>query len=387
MSAPTPLPDLSSFLTVNDFEEQALARLPTATAGYYRSGSDSGDALSRNRAAWKSLALLPRILRNVSSISTAVTLNSGLKLPTPIAIAPTAFNLLASKCGEVGSARAAAALGALYVLSNWATTSVEGIAKGVEGVHPGGPRWLQLYVYKTRGITEKLIHRASKAGFTGLVVTTDTPVLGFRHADARNNFHLPPDMKLANFDDADMPVPKDGGSALAALVDAQMDSSLTWSDIAWIKGVAKEAGGLSVIVKGLHRADDAQLAVRAGVDGIIVSNHGGRQCGSTPGTAEMLPGVVKAVEGSGVDVFVDGGIRTGSDVVKALALGAKACFLGRPALWGLAVGGEPGVKKVLNLLQEDLVRNMALVGASSVEDLDPSLVTVPTFTPPFQSRL
>ena len=235
----------------------------------------------------------------------------------------------------------------------------------------GGPLWFQLYVYKDRGATTALIERAEAAGCRALVLTVDAQIWGRREADVRNNFKLPPGLSVANLADYAKEMFPSGlpGSGLAAYVSQMLDPSLSWKDLAWLRGQTK----LPILLKGIVRADDGKLAVAHGADGIIVSNHGGRQLDTAPATIEALPRVVEAVEGK-IPVLIDGGVRRGTDVVKALALGAQAALIGRPILWGLAADGENGAFRVLELLKAEFDLAMALCGARTVGEIDQSLL-------------
>lgn len=249
-------------------------------------------------------------------------------------------------------------------VSTLATRSLEEVAAAATG-----PLWFQLYVYRDRAVTERLIARAEAAGYRALVVTVDTPRLGRRERDHRNGFTLPPGLSIANFtEDADRAGLERYGS-LAAYASAQLDPSLTWESIEWFRKRTR----LPIVLKGIARADDARRAVGCGADGVWVSNHGGRQLDGCEAAVLALPAVADAV-GSGAEVYVDGGIRRGSEVVKALALGARAVFVGRPVLWGLAVGGERGVRRVLDLLREEVALSLALAGCADLRSADRSLV-------------
>ncbi|CAN0502589.1 unnamed protein product [Ectocarpus sp. 12 AP-2014] len=270
----------------------------------------------------------------------------GQKISSPICIAPTAMQRMAHDSGECATAGAAAKAGALMTLSSWSTTALEDVAKAGG---PGGARWFQLYVYKDRKITEQLVKRALAAGYTALAVTVDTPVLGRREADMRNRFKLPEHLTMGNFvsaGGAHASGTKDGGndSGLAAYVASLIDRTLDWNDIKWLRTIC---GSMKIVVKGVMTAEDAAESVRQGVDGIWVSNHGARQLDTTPATIEVLPEVVAAVSGR-CEIYLDGGICRGTDVFKALALGAKAVFIGRPVLWGLAHSVSKGLTVLLS---------------------------------------
>jgi 4-hydroxymandelate oxidase len=352
-------------LTVRDYRRAARARLSPAAWDYFRSGADAQVTLRANRRAFARWSLYYRVLVDVSAPRLATTL-LGQPVTMPILIAPTAYQRLAHPDGELGVAEAAAAAGTVYVVSTLATTSLEDIARAA----PTGLRWFQLYVHKDRGLTRALVERAYAAGYRALVLTVDTPRLGRRLADERNGFALPPGLRMANLTaDAGAAHAVDGGSALAHFFAARHDASLTWRDVEWLRSVAP----LPLVVKGVVRPDDALRAVEAGAAAVIVSNHGGRQLDGAPATLEALPPIVDALAGR-AEVLLDGGVRWGTDVLKALALGARAVLVGRPILWGLAVGGRAGVAEVLALLRDDLERAMALGGCPDLDAIDVSLV-------------
>jgi isopentenyl diphosphate isomerase/L-lactate dehydrogenase-like FMN-dependent dehydrogenase len=253
------------------------------------------------------------------------------------------------------------------VASTMATRSLEDIARAASG-----PLWFQLYVYRDRSISESLVRRAEAAGYQALVLTVDAPRLGYRERDLRNGFGLPPHLRMANFvedESSDVSRREQGASALAVHAAAMFDAGLTWEALTWLRGVTR----LPVLVKGVLTAEDAMLAVEHGANGIIVSNHGGRQLDSAPATIEALPEVVDAVAGR-CEVYLDGGIRRGTDVLKALGLGARAVLIGRPVLWGLAVGGASGAHHVLELLRAELELAMMLSGRPNMASIDRSMV-------------
>lgn len=259
-------------------------------------------------------------------------------------------------------------MGTGMMLSSWATSSIEEVAEAA----PGGLRWLQLYVYKDREVTKSLVKRAERAGYKGIFVTVDTPFLGRRIDDVRNKFQLPPHLRLKNFSSNNLDFSgRDFGedSGLAVYVANAIDASVNWEDIKWLRGLTS----LPIVAKGILRADDAKEAVKLGVDGILVSNHGARQLDGVPATIDILPEIVEAVEGK-VEVFLDGGIRKGTDILKALALGAKAVFIGRPLIWGLVYQGEEGAKEVLQMLKEEFRLAMALTGCRTVKEIGRTLI-------------
>jgi 4-hydroxymandelate oxidase len=351
-------------LRLDAFEVLAREALPQMVYDYYAGGADDEVTLRLNRAAYRTLSLRPRVLTDVGRVDTSVEL-LGERLSMPVLLAPTAFQRLADPEGERASARAARAAGTLMVASTLSTTTVEETAAAAPG-----PLWFQLYVYRDREISRDLVQRARDAGCTALVLTVTIPVQGNRERDARNRFRLPAGYEMANFAgrvQADFPEAE--GSAFDRFIAEQFDPTLTWEAVEWLR----EVSGLPVLVKGILDPDDARLAVEHGAAGVIVSNHGGRQLDTAEPTILALPRVVGAVEGR-APVLVDGGIRRGTDVVKALALGARAVLIGRPYLWGLAAGGEAGVTRVLELLRRELERTLALVGAASPADVDPERV-------------
>lgn len=353
---------LSELLTVRDFERAARRTLTKQAYDYYRSGADAERTLRQNTRAFRRWTLRPRVLVDVAERDLSIEL-LGERFPSPIGVAPTAYHKLATGDGEAASARACAASGALMVVSTLATMTLEDVAAAAPG-----PKWFQLYVHRDRGFTRSLVERALAAGYRALALTADTPLLGRRLRDVRNRFALPEGLTMANLPAEPGP---DGGpaSALQSYVAARHDASLTWKDVAWLRSISP----LPVVLKGVMRGDDAARAVEEGVAAVWVSNHGARQLDGVDATIEALPEVVAAVDGK-VPVLLDGGVRWGTDVLKALALGARAVMLGRPLLWGLAAGGEAGAARVLRLLREELSVAMALAGCRTVADIRPDVV-------------
>jgi 4-hydroxymandelate oxidase len=360
-SAPPDRP-WTTFLTIHEFQRAARRALPRPAYDYYRSGADAERTLRDNERAFARYAIHYRVLADVAERDVSIEL-FGERLATPVLIAPTAYHRMAHADGERGTARAAERAGSLMVVSTLATTALEEVAAA-----SAAPKWFQLYVHKDRGFSRSLVERAVAAGYRAIVLTVDTPLLGRRLADARNGFCLPDGLVMANLVDArtDRPL---HGSELAAYVAARHDASLTWRDVEWLAG----ASPLPVVLKGIVRPDDAARALDHGARGVLVSNHGARQLDTAPATIDVLAAVVDAVAGR-APVLLDGGVRWGTDVLKALALGARAVLVGRPVLWGLAVGGEDGVALVLDLLRAELSRAMALAGARTIADLDRDLV-------------
>jgi 4-hydroxymandelate oxidase len=360
-------------VTIDDFENAARARLSKMAYDYYRSGSDEEHTLRRNRDAWTGFELWYRAFVDVAAPRVATSV-LGTEVSSPILVAPTAYHALADEGGERATARAAAAAGSLYVASTLATTSLEDVAAAA----PGAPRWFQLYVHKDREFTAKLVSRAKAAGYGAIVVTCDTPVLGRRCEDVRNGFCLPSGMVMANLIEALPPDLREGaGSELARFVASRHDASFSWKDLAVL---AETCAPLPLVVKGLVRGDDALAALDHGAKAIWVSNHGGRQLDLAPATADGLVEIVAAVDGR-AEVYVDGGIRSGTHALVALGLGARAVFVGRPVLWGLGAAGETGVSRVLALLEEELTRAMQLAGCSDATAIPRDLVRRPRLFP------
>uniref|UniRef100_A0A131Y1U4 (S)-2-hydroxy-acid oxidase n=1 Tax=Ixodes ricinus TaxID=34613 RepID=A0A131Y1U4_IXORI len=352
-------------VTVDDIQRLGIANLDKLPEDYYDSGADQQQTLRENRLAYLRLRLRPKQLNNVATREKAVTLLKDQKLSMPIGIAPTAFQKMAHPEGEMATARAAQKANTLMILSTLSNTTLEDVAAAA----PEGLRWFQLYVYKDRDITKDLVKRAEKSGYKALVVTVDTPLFGNRIADVKNNFTLPEGLTVANLEGVGGGLDPSSGSGLAAYGEKLFDPSLTWDDIKWLKSITN----LKVIAKGVLTAEDARNAVKAGVSGILVSNHGARQLDGVTSTIEALPEIIRAVP-RWIEVYLDGGIRHGTDAIKALALGAKAVFVGRPALWGLAYNGEDGVTQMLEILRKELDLGMALIGAPKIAELRPEMV-------------
>jgi isopentenyl diphosphate isomerase/L-lactate dehydrogenase-like FMN-dependent dehydrogenase len=283
----------------------------------------------------------------------------GERISFPVLLAPTAFQRLAHPEGERATARAAKQAGTILVASSLSTIPLEAIAK------EGGPLWFQLYLFRERTLSAELVERAEAAGYRAICLTVTVPVQGNRERDTRNRFHLPPGLEMANFTGLDQSrFPEVAESGLGAYIGRQFDPALDWSAVEWLRARTK----LPILLKGVVTAEDARIATDHGVAGIIVSNHGGRQLDGAEPTILALPRVVDAIEGR-IPVLVDGGIRRGTDVVKALAIGARAVLIGRPYLWGLAVDGEKGVERVLTLLRREVERTIQLLGAPTVSAL------------------
>jgi 4-hydroxymandelate oxidase len=347
-------------LNVFDFETLAREKLPQMAYDYYASGAHDEITLRENHAAYDRIQLLQRVLVDVSRRNPATTV-LGQSVAMPILIAPTAFHCMAHPQGEIATVRAAGAAKTIMILSTLSNSAVEDVL-----AQASGPVWFQLYIYRDRGATEALVRRVETAGCSALVVTADAPLLGRRERDVRNRFQLPPGLSVKNLLPAEMAdLPKGfADSGLAAYFATLLDQALTWKDIAWLRSITD----LPVLVKGIVRTADAIRAVEHGATGIVVSNHGGRQLDTAPATINVLPGIAEAIAGR-AEVLVDGGVRRGTDVLKAIALGAKAVLLGRPILWGLAADGERGISRVLEILRTELDLAMALCGCPSVDDI------------------
>lgn len=355
-------------LNVFDLEAIAREKLSREAYDYYAGGAHDEVTLRGNRAAYDRLSIAYRVLVDVSRRDLTTTV-LGQPVAIPVLVAPTAFHRLADPEGEVATARAAGAAGTVMILSTLSTSTIEAVASA-----SSGPVWFQLYVYRDRRATEGLVRRAEAAGCRALVLTVDAPLLGRRERDVRNRFRLPPGLAVANLlpeGYGEMP-PALADSGLAAYVASFLDPSLTWRDVAWLRSLTD----LPVLVKGIVRPDDALRAADAGVAGVVVSNHGARQLDTAPATIDVLPEVVDALAAHGhrIEVLMDGGVRRGTDILKALALGARAVLVGRPVLWGLAAHGEAGAAWVLRLLQDELDLAMALAGAPTVAGITRDLI-------------
>jgi 4-hydroxymandelate oxidase len=350
-------------ITLADFEPLAKRRMTHMAYEYVAGGAGDEITLRDNQAAYDRLRLHPRVLVDVSAIDTRLTL-FGQALDFPILLAPTAYHRLVHPDGEIATVRGAGDAGATLVASAFATTSIEDMARAAQR-----PLWFQLYVNKDRGFTRDLVARAESAGCRAVCVTVDTPTTGLRHRETRSNFALPPGVERSNL--------KGLGTATASashrpnektIYSAVLDPSLTWKDIEWLRGISR----VPLLIKGVLSPEDAARGADTGV-GIIVSNHGARNLDTAPATIDALPRVADAVAGR-VPILVDGGIRRGNDVLKALASGAAAVLIGRPYLFGLAVEGSKGVAKVVRILRRELEIAMALTGRRELKEIDRSVL-------------
>lgn len=349
---PDPENDLvTDFLSLRDYEERARAVLPHAAFEYIASGAADEHTLGWNEEAWAKIRLGPRVLVDVTRLDTRVTL-FGDTLPFPILLAPTAYHRMIHPDGEREVARGAGEAGATFVVSSSATTSVEEIAQVATG-----PLWFQLYFWQDRGFTRELVGRAESAGCRALCVTVDTPTLGARDRQRRAKFALPPGMETPHT------------PPLALRPDPTRDRAVTWADVEWLRSFTR----IPLLLKGVLDPDDAERAINEGAEGIIVSNHGARNLDTLPPTADALGPVAARVNGR-VPVLVDGGIRRGTDALKALALGANAVLIGRPYLYALGVGGAAGVRHVVEILRSEFDMALALTGRPCVANVDRSVL-------------
>ena len=351
-------------LSLLELDEAARGKLPRTVYDYYAGGAHDEITLRENRAAYERRLLHYRVLRDVAvrELSTELL---GHRLELPVVVAPTAFHRLAHEEGELATVRAAGAAGTLMILSTLATTSIEEVVAAASG-----PVWFQLYVYRDREATRSLVERAEAAGCRAIVLTVDAQLWGVRERDVRNRFSLPPGLQVENLVGRGKgELPQVDGNGLAAYVARSFDPALSFADLEWLAGATR----LPVLVKGVVRGDDAARAVEHGARGVVVSNHGGRQLDTAPATLDVLEEVVQTVGGR-VPVLVDGGVRRGTDVLKALALGAAAVGVGRPVLWGLALAGRVGVERVLATLRAELDLALALCGCSSVQAVPRDLI-------------
>ncbi|KAF1781435.1 Aldolase-type TIM barrel [Phytophthora cactorum] len=364
-------------LNVIEYEEYAKEYLPKNAYDYYASGADDMVTLQENREAFKRLVLHPRVLRDVSNMDISTTL-LGHRISSPVCVAPSAMHRMAHPDGEIASTSATAKADTCYILSTISTTSLEDVAKANSQANPHALRWYQLYVFKDREITRGLVKRAENAGYKAIVLTVDTPMLGHREPDVRNRFSLPNHLTMANF--AEVGGDHEHGLGPCALRQRTLRPHAQLEDVKWLKSITK----LPVVVKGVLSPEDAKIAVDMGCEAILVSNHGARQLDGVAATIDALPAIVKAVDGR-AEVYLDGGVRRGTDVFKALALGARAVFLGRPVLFGLAHSGEAGVSNVLRILNDELKHAMLFSGTAKLADIGPAYVR--RGVPPLPSSL
>lgn len=368
----TRVPEVESLppgiVNLADHEAQARTRLDAQTWAYFSGGAADELTLRANRAAWDRLELWPRVLRPLAGGHTRVEL-LGRTLAHPILLAPLAFQKLAHTDGELASAHAAAALGAGLVLSTQSSVPMEDVARAMQSEPGRGPLWFQLYMQHDRGHTLELVQRAERAGYEALVLTVDAPSSGARDRERRADFRLPPQVRAVHLDTLPPLGPRSLQAGQSALFDALLAQAPTWDDVSWLQSRTH----LPLLLKGVLHPLDAHQALGLQVAGLVVSNHGGRTLDTTPSTATALPRIVQEVGGR-MAVLVDGGIRRGTDVLKAMALGADAVLLGRPYLYGLANAGAVGVAHVLRLLRDELEIAMALTGCRTLDQASPALL-------------
>ena len=346
-------------LNIADYARTARRKLRRDVFDYYEGGALDEITLHENSGGWEKLRLHYHVLAGVGPREMKTTV-LGQPLSMPIVVAPTAFHKLACAEGELAVAKAAKAARTLFILSSLSNTAMEQVL-----AQAASPRWFQLYIYKDKEITRALVQRAEAAGAEAIVLTVDAPGLGTRERDTRNRFTLPEGLTAENLAPLGKgTLPQVSGSGLAAYVHDNFKSDLGFDDLDWLCGCTR----LPIIVKGVCRGDDARRTADHGAKAIVVSNHGGRQLDTAPATCEVLPHVVDAVKDH-CEVYVDGGVRRGSDVLKAIALGARAVLIGRPILWGLSVAGEEGAAQVLQILRRELDEAMLLCGCTKLGDI------------------
>jgi len=353
-------------LSLPELETAAWEKLPPAARDYFAGGAGDELTLRENRAAFERLKVHPRVLVDVAWRNLSTTL-LGQPITMPVLVAPTAFHKLAHPDGELATVRAAGKAGTIMVLSSLSNTLVEDVLKAASG-----PVWFQLHISKDRGFTRDLVARVEAAGCQALMLTVGIPEWGRRVQDARSPFQLPPGLAAVNLSPANArrETRNQQGASLDQLATRMLDASVTWKDVDWLRSLTN----LPVVVQGICRADDAARAVAGGVNGIVVSNHGGRQLDSMPAAIDVLPNCAEAVAGR-VPILMDGGVRRGLDVLKAIALGATAVQIGRPVLYGLACAGQAGVEHVLMQVRQELDHAMALAGCTSLKTITRDLLT------------
>ncbi|CAF1704429.1 unnamed protein product [Brassica oleracea] len=347
---------MDQIVNVNEFQELARQALPKMYYDFYSGGAEDQHTLKENMEAFSRIMFRPRVLVDVTKIDMSTRI-LGYPLSAPIMIAPTGSHGLAHPEGETATAKAAAACNTIMIVSSMSSCTLEEVASSCNAV-----RFFQLYVFERRDVSAQVVRRAERAGYKAIVLTVDVPKLGRREADIKNKMIAP---KLWNFEGLfSTKVKPSDGSGVEALASRALDASLNWKDIEWLRSITK----LPILIKGILTREDALKAVEAGVDGIIVSNHGGRQLDYSPATITVLEEVVHVVKGR-IPVLLDGGVRRGTDVFKALALGAKAVLIGRPVVYGLAAKGGDGVMKVIEMLKNEFELTLALSGCATIGDI------------------
>jgi len=375
---------LAGIASIRDLRVAARRRTPRAVFDYVDGGAETETSLQRARDAFARVEFVPSVLRDVSAVDTSSTL-LGRRSALPLIFAPTGFTRLMNHQGEPAVARTAGRVGIPYVLSTLGTTSPEDLSAAA----PGAELWFQLYLWRDREASLELLNRVQSASYGALVLTVDTPVAGARLRDVRNGMAIPPALTLRTMIDAALhpgwwfnllttePLRfaslTSSGGTVAELVDRTFDPAVTPADLDWLRATWSRP----IVVKGIQTVEDARMVVDHGADAIVVSNHGGRQLDRAPTPLEQLPRIVDAI-GDRAEVYLDGGILSGSDVVAAVALGARACMVGRAYLYGLMAGGEPGVQRAVDLLGREIARTMQLLGVGTVSELTPERARIRT---------
>jgi len=376
---------MNTITCIEDLRQQARRKVPRAFFDYVEAGSYAQQTLHANRADLEKIKLRQRVMIDVSARDASTTV-LGRKVSLPLALGPVGMTGLQRGNGEILAARAALSAGIPYTLSTISICSIEDVARAT-----GAPFWFQLYVMKDRGFARALIERAAAARCSALMLTVDLPILGQRHCDLKNGLAVPPSLKIKNlvsmlcrphwctgllagkrwsFGNLEGHVSgRSGAQSLAQWVGGQFDATLNWKDVEWVRSIWQGP----LIIKGILDPDDARLAAQTGASALVVSNHGGRQLDGAPSSISMLPKIADAV-GSDIEVFFDGGIRSGQDMLRALALGAKACLIGRAYVFGVGAGGESGVAKAIDILRREFDTSMALTGCKTIGEIGPHML-------------
>ena len=352
-----------TFFNTSQFEEAARKKLPQNIFGFFAGGAGEELSLRENIAAFDRLKLMPQVLKGINSFNLSTKI-LGQDVSFPLLIAPMAFQKLAHDQGEIAVAKAISRHGIVMAVSTLSTSHLKDI-KDVSSISP----WLQVYIYKDRKITKNLIKQAFSLGYGAIVLTVDTPLYARRSRELQNPIELPSSLQLVNLVEAGLKLDKITPSSLPQYLSSLLAPSICWKDIEWLRSITS----LPILLKGILHPDDVQIAVEHDIEGIILSNHGGRQLDTAITALEALQLIREDLK-TKAEIIVDGGIRKGTDILKALALGAKAVMVGRPVIWGLAVDGEEGVFKVINILKDELSMAMALSGFSSIDQINKNII-------------
>ena len=350
---------MKNMIKIADFTDYAQEVLPKEVFEYFSGGAGEEITLRENEKIYDQIKLNYRVLKGINEIDLNTTI-LGQKIDLPVIIAPMAFHKLAHPDGELGTVRATSLLSTIMIVSIFSTQTLESI-KSISKIPP----WFQLYIFQDRAITKELVMMAEACGYKALVLTVDTPVYGTREKEIRNNFDLAEGLILENLITAGFKLPKDFIGNKSKHFSSLLDNNITWADIEWLRSITK----MPIILKGIMDKRDFLIAKELSIAAVIISNHGGRQLDTVPTSIEILQKNIDFIDKS-IEIIIDGGIRKGSDIFKALALGAKAVLVGRPILWGLAVNGEAGVYNILNILKSDLEKTMKLCGCSRVDEIN-----------------